>query len=94
MFVFSHRMLKEHNGYQSDWGDMLMLGQTMILPVILLSDLALVAGRLYWTNISDPPLLHPSGYFLNVASALYSKGQANKLGDDCLRKNPVIFSGL
>ena len=31
MFVFFHRMLQEHASCQSDWYDVLMLGQRMML---------------------------------------------------------------
>lgn len=56
---FFLRMLKECSGFQSDWWDMLMLGQRKMLTVSLLSALMMVPKKLYWAYMLDPPLLHP-----------------------------------
>ena len=53
---FFLRMLKVPGSCQSNWWDVPMLVQKMMLTVILLSELTMVTGKLYWTYDPDPPL--------------------------------------
>jgi hypothetical protein len=50
-------MLQEHANCQSDWWDVLLLVQRMMLTRELAECPDNVTGKLYWTYVLDPPLL-------------------------------------
>lgn len=88
-FFFSLRMLNLHGSCQSDWWDMLMLGQRMMLTVSLLCSLTMLTKKLYWADIRSWPTfvcLYPRLAKLPCFKLLDLVGQRKWRPGNCLQK--------